>query len=82
MSENLLTALQVGQRLCWNEGIGYFLRGSVPGVNDGSLNPDVDCSYFVGYCLQQGGGDTFPRRQDPTQDHHGPLLGGDFCQQR
>lgn len=60
MSENLLTALQVGQRLCWNESIGYFLRGSVPGVNDGSLNPDVDCSYFVGYCLQQGGFNVSP----------------------
>ena len=60
MSEDLTRALQVGQRLCWNEAIGYFLRGSEAGNNDGHLNPDVDCSYFVGYCLQQGGFNVSP----------------------
>ena len=60
MSEDLTLALQVGQRLCWNESVGYFLRGSEAGNNDGHLNPDVDCSYFVGYCLQQGGFNVSP----------------------
>lgn len=60
MAEDLAIALQVGQRICWDETHGYFLRGSQPGVADGELNPDVDCSYFVGYCLQQGGFNVSP----------------------
>lgn len=60
MAEDLTRALQVGQRICWDETHGYYLRGSQPGVVDGELNPDVDCSYFVGYCLQQGGFNVSP----------------------
>lgn len=52
MAENLSGALATGQQICWNESHGYYLRD---GSGYGCMNPDVDCSYFVGYCLQQNG---------------------------
>ena len=57
MAEDLTRALQVGQRICWDETHGYHMR---TGDGQGELNPDVDCSYFVGYCLQQGGFNVSP----------------------
>lgn len=52
MAENINGALITGQQICWDESHGYYLRN---GSGKGELNPDVDCSYFVGYCLQQNG---------------------------
>ena len=52
MAENLSGALATGQQICWDETHGYYLRD---GSGQGCMNPDVDCSYFVGYCLQQNG---------------------------
>ena len=54
--ENMAGALLTAQGICWNESHGYAFRDGV----DGYLNPDVDCSYFVGYCLQQNGFDVSP----------------------
>lgn len=56
-NENMAGALLTGQGICWNESHGYYLRN---GSGKGELNPDVDCSYFVGYCLQQNGFDVSP----------------------
>jgi len=50
MAENINGALITGQQICWDETHGY---NRYPGTRE--LNPDVDCSYFVGYCLQQNG---------------------------
>lgn len=55
--ENMAGALLTGQGICWNENHGYYLRN---GSGKGELNPDVDCSYFVGYCLQQNGFNVSP----------------------
>lgn len=52
-NENMSGALLTAQGICWNENHGYYLRSLGHGL--GCLNPDVDCSYFVGYCLQQNG---------------------------
>ena len=57
-NENMAGALLTGQGICWNENHGYYLRSLGHGL--GCLNPDVDCSYFVGYCLQQNGFDVSP----------------------
>ena len=57
-NENMAGALLTGQGICWNETHGYFLRDGV--TQNGELNPDVDCSYFVGYCLQQNGFNVSP----------------------
>lgn len=56
-NENMSGALTTGQGICWNENHGYYLRD---GSGRGELNPDVDCSYFVGYCLQQNGFNVSP----------------------
>ena len=55
--ENMAGALLTGQGICWNESHGYYLRN---GSGKGELNPDVDCSYFVGYCLAQNGFNVSP----------------------
>lgn len=55
--ENMAGALLTGQGICWNENHGYYLRN---GSGKGELNPDVDCSYFVGYCLAQNGFNVSP----------------------
>ena len=57
MAEDLQGALTLGQLICWNESHGYYLRD---GSGQGEMNPDVDCSYFVGYCLAQNGFNVSP----------------------
>lgn len=50
MAENLGGALLLAQSICWDETHGYNRN---PGSRE--LNPDTDCSYFIGYCLAQNG---------------------------
>ena len=50
MAENLPGALQTGINICFDETHGY---NRYAGTRE--LNPDTDCSYFVGYCLAQNG---------------------------
>lgn len=50
MAENLSGALLLAQAICWDESHGYNRN---PGSRE--LNPDTDCSYFIGYCLAQNG---------------------------
>ena len=57
MSEDLTLALQIGQRICWDETHGYVMGAD--------MDPNTDCSGFVGYCLSQAGFNV-PRRWDTT----------------
>lgn len=54
-NENINGALITGQNICWDETHGY---NRFQGTRE--LNPDVDCSYFVGYCLSQNGFNVSP----------------------
>ena len=45
--EDLAGALRTAQRICWDETHGYVM-----GAN---MNPDTDCSGFIGYTLAQNG---------------------------
>lgn len=49
-NENLGAAITLGESICWDETHGY---NRYPGTRE--LNPDTDCSYFVGYCLANSG---------------------------
>lgn len=57
MLENLTGALTLAQQICWDETHGY--------VWGADMNPDTDCSGFVGYCLSQNGFNV-PRRWDTS----------------
>lgn len=46
-SEDLAGALSLGASICWDEEHGYVM-----GAN---MNPDTDCSGFIGYCLKNNG---------------------------
>lgn len=56
-NENLSGALTLGQSICWDETHGYVMGAD--------MNPDTDCSGFIGYCLSQNGFNV-PRRWDTT----------------
>lgn len=45
--EDLAGALRTAQQICWDESVGYVM-----GAN---MNPDTDCSGFIGYALAQNG---------------------------
>lgn len=52
-NENLLGALIQGLIYCWDESIGYSQITR-------ELNPNVDCSSFIWYCLHNNGFDVGP----------------------
>ena len=49
-NENLVGAMQQGLRYCWDETIGYSQTTRL-------LNPNLDCSSFIWYCLYNNGFD-------------------------
>lgn len=61
-NENLLGALIQGLLYCWNESIGYSQTTR-------ELNPNVDCSSFVWYCLHNNGFDVGPSPFDTTSEY-------------
>ena len=56
--ENLAGALTLAQQICWDETHGYVM-----GAN---MNPDTDCSGFIGYCLANNGFNVNPRWDTTT----------------
>ena len=56
-NENLQGALTTGQQICWDETHGYMMGAD--------MNPDTDCSGFVGYCLAHNGFNV-PQRWNTT----------------
>lgn len=49
-NEDLIGALTYGQSICWNESVGYSQTTRL-------MNPNVDCSSFIWYCLYNNGFD-------------------------
>lgn len=45
--EDLVGALRTAQQICWDETHGYVMGAD--------MNPDTDCSGFIGYALSQNG---------------------------
>lgn len=56
-NENLNQALAIAQSICWDETHGYTMGAD--------MNPDTDCSGFVGYALSHAGFNV-PQRWDTT----------------
>lgn len=46
-NEDLQGALSLGESICWDESHGYIMGAD--------MNPDTDCSGFIGYCLSNNG---------------------------
>lgn len=57
MAEDLRGALTLAQQICWDESHGYVMGAD--------MDPDTDCSGFIGYCLSQNGFNV-PRRWNTT----------------
>lgn len=56
-NEDLNGALILGQSICWDETHGYTMGAD--------MNPDTDCSGFIGYCLSHNGFNV-PQRWDTS----------------
>lgn len=56
-NENLSQALTIAQSICWDETHGYTMGAD--------MDPDTDCSGFVGYALSHAGFNV-PQRWDTT----------------
>ena len=48
MSEDLTLALQVGQRICWDETHGYVMGADMDGEDYASVDFDLPCALVIG----------------------------------